>query len=94
MEVVDLSGGMTFVIATDQDPGSLASAVREQLRGVDPDLPLSNVRTMEEVAAQSVATRRVGMQLLGVFGALALILACLVPARRAMRVDPVTALRQ
>jgi putative ABC transport system permease protein len=67
--------GVTFVIATDQDPGSLASAVREQLRGVDPDLPLSNVRTMEDVAARSVATRRVGMQLLGVFGALALILA-------------------
>jgi ABC-type antimicrobial peptide transport system permease subunit len=49
--------------------------VREQLRGVDPDLPLSNVRTMEDVAAQSVATRRVGMQLLGVFGALGLVLA-------------------
>ncbi len=69
------SSGVTFVMATDQDPGSLASAVREQLRGVDPDLPLSNVRTMEDVAARSVATRRVGMQLLGVFGALALILA-------------------
>jgi predicted permease len=70
-----LSGAMTFVIATDKDPGSLASAVREQLRGIDADLPLSNVRTMEEVAARSVATRRVGMQLLGIFGALALILA-------------------
>jgi putative ABC transport system permease protein len=69
------SSGMTFVIATDQDPGSVISAVREQLRGVDPDLPLSNVRTMEDVAAQSVATRRVGMQLLGVFGALGLVLA-------------------
>jgi putative ABC transport system permease protein len=67
--------GLTFVMATDKDPGSLATAVREQLRGVDPDLPLSNVRTMEAVAATSVATRRVGMQLLGVFGALALILA-------------------
>jgi putative ABC transport system permease protein len=70
-----LSTGMTFVLATDKDPGSLASAVREQLRAIDPDLPLSNIRTMEEVAARSVATRRVGMQLLGVFGALGLILA-------------------
>jgi predicted permease len=70
-----LSTGMTFVLATDKEPGSLASAVREQLRAIDPDLPLSNVRTMEEVAARSVATRRVGMQLLGIFGALALILA-------------------
>jgi putative ABC transport system permease protein len=70
-----LSNGLTFVIATDGDPASLASAVREQLRGVDPDLPLSNVRTMDEVARTSVAARRAGMLLLGTFGALALILA-------------------
>ena len=67
--------GLTFAVSTDGDPVSLTSAVREQLRAVDPDLPLSNIRTMDEVAARSVAARRAGMLLLGVFGGLALILA-------------------
>ena len=62
-------------IAADVPPTSLAAAVREQLRAVDPDLPLSNVRTMEQVAARSVAQRRGGMLMLAVFGGLALVLA-------------------
>ena len=67
--------GLTFAIATDGDPAALAAAVRDRVRSFDPDLPLSGVRTMEEVASGSVAARRAGMQLLAVFGALALILA-------------------
>ena len=66
---------LTFVLATDRDPAALAGAVREQLRAVDPDLPLSNVRTMADVAARSVASRRATMILLAVFGTLALVLA-------------------
>jgi hypothetical protein len=64
-----------FVLATDQDPASLASTVREQLRTVDPNLPLSKIRTMEEVAGSSVASRRAAMILLAIFGSLALVLA-------------------
>ena len=60
------------MLATDGDPASLAPRGARALRAVDPDLPLSNVRTMEEVAAESVASRRAGMLLLGVFGGLAL----------------------
>jgi putative ABC transport system permease protein len=67
--------GLTFVLATDVDPVTLTAAVREQLKAVDPDLPLSNVRTMHEVAARSVAARRSTMLLLGIFAALALVLA-------------------
>jgi putative ABC transport system permease protein len=70
-----LSNWLTFTVATDGDPASVAGAVREQLRTFDPDLPLSNIRTMEDVAARSVASRRSGMLLVGVFGLLALILA-------------------
>jgi putative ABC transport system permease protein len=65
----------TFAIAASGDASSLASAVREQLRAVDPDLPLSNIRTMDEIASRSVATRRTGLVLLGTFAALALVLA-------------------
>ena len=67
--------GLTFVLATNVDPVTLTAAVRNELKAVDPDLPLSNVRTIEEVAARSVATRRSSMLLLGVFSGLALVLA-------------------
>jgi putative ABC transport system permease protein len=70
-----LSRGVTFVVAADGDPASLAPALRDRVRGFDPDLPLSGVRTMEEVASVSVASRRAGMLLLAVFGGLALVLA-------------------
>jgi putative ABC transport system permease protein len=67
--------GLTFVLATDLDPVNLSAAVRSELKAVDPDLALSNVRTMDEVAARSVAARRSTMVLLAIFGALALVLA-------------------
>jgi predicted permease len=64
-----------FVLATDGDPAALAAPVREQLRAIDPDLPLSKIRTLEDVAARSVASQRAAMILLGIFGSLALTLA-------------------
>jgi predicted lysophospholipase L1 biosynthesis ABC-type transport system permease subunit len=64
----------TFALAVDGDPASVAGAVRAQLRAVDPNLPLAGLRTMEEVAARSVASRRSGMILLATFGLLALVL--------------------
>ena len=69
------TGGLTFVLSTDLEPSALTASVREQLRAVDPDLPLSRVRTMNEVAAESVASRRVAMLLLAILGVLALTLA-------------------
>jgi len=69
------SSTMTFVVPTSADPASLASALRESVRAVDPNLPVSTIRTMDEIAAVSVATRRAGVQLVGVFGVLALVLA-------------------
>jgi predicted permease len=66
---------MNFVIATDGDPASFATAVREALREIDPDLPLSSVRTMDEVVAASTSSRRAAMSVLGAFGVVALILA-------------------
>ncbi|HJR59252.1 MAG TPA: ABC transporter permease [Vicinamibacterales bacterium] len=69
------SSTMTFVVQTRTDPASLAAAAREQVRLIDPNLPLSKVRGMNEVAALSMASRRGGMLLLSVFGLLALTLA-------------------
>ncbi len=66
---------MTFVVSTQGNPSALAGAVREQLRSFDPNLPLSNVRPMTEVAARSVVPHRAAMLLLAIFGGLALVLA-------------------
>jgi putative ABC transport system permease protein len=68
-------GRLAFTLATDGDPAAFAGAVREALRGIDPDLPLSSVRTMVEVTARSMAGPRATMMLLAVFGTLALVLA-------------------
>lgn len=69
------SSGMMFVLAGDLEPGALASAVREALKDVDPNLAMSDVRTMDDVAARSVASQRALMLLLGSFAGLALVLA-------------------
>jgi putative ABC transport system permease protein len=69
------SSSMSFVVRTGTNPVSLAAPAREQVREVDANLPLSSVETMEQVAALSMASRRVGMLLLSVFGLLALTLA-------------------
>ena len=66
---------INLAIAADVEPAGLAGAVREQLKALDPALPLSNVLTMNAVASQSVAPRRAVMLLLAIFSVLALVLA-------------------
>jgi len=59
------------------DPRTIAGAMRAAVRGVDPEVPLANVRTMREVLDQSVAQRRFQMRLSAAFAAAALLLAAL-----------------
>jgi len=66
---------INLAVASDVDPAGLAGAVRDQLKAIDPALPLSNVMTMNEVVSRSVASRRAVMLLLAIFGVLALTLA-------------------
>ncbi len=66
---------MHLVVRTEQDPLSMANAVRSRVWEVDPDQPVSFVRSMEEVPAWALAERRLTMQLLAVFAALAAVLA-------------------
>ncbi|MGH9846154.1 MAG: ABC transporter permease, partial [Blastocatellia bacterium] len=67
--------GPVFVIRTTSDPKNLIAAVRSTVRGIDRDLPISNVNTMEQLVAQSLSQRRFAMLLLGIFAGLALLLA-------------------
>ena len=66
---------MNVVLKSEQTPAALTTSVRQTLRELDPDLPLFNVRTMDERVKDSLAQRRFAMQLLTMFAAIALVLA-------------------
>jgi putative ABC transport system permease protein len=68
--------GMFLVARTASDPTSIASAVRGVVHGLDPDLPVATMSTMERNIAnsQSVFMRRYSMLLVGGFALLALLL--------------------
>jgi predicted permease len=67
--------GMTAVLRSSGDPAALASAVKSELKSLDPDLPIFGVRTMGRRIQESLARRRFSMLLLGFFSAVALVLA-------------------
>lgn len=62
------------IVRTSQDPYSVLPAVRAAVLDAMPDMPLRNVRTMEELIGRRVAQRRLNMLLLGLFGVLGLII--------------------
>jgi putative ABC transport system permease protein len=63
-----------LVVRTNGDPLTLAAAVREQVRALDPNLPLPQATLLAEVVTRSVARPRFYMSLLTVFAAVALVL--------------------
>jgi putative ABC transport system permease protein len=64
-----------LVVRTDVDPASLAATVRNAVWEIDKEQPVSNIRTMEDILADSIARQRFSMLLLGVFAGVALLLA-------------------
>jgi len=66
-----------LALRTAVDPMSVVAAVRREIHAVDPDQPISNIRTMETVLGDETAPRRLSVTLLTVFAALALLLAAL-----------------
>jgi putative ABC transport system permease protein len=68
---------MYLFVRAAADPASLASAVREQVRAIDREQPVTEVKTMNEVVAATTASRRFNTLALGIFAAVALILAAL-----------------
>jgi predicted permease len=69
------SRAMTVVMRSQGDPSTLSPSVKKELRGIDPDLPMYSVRTMDERVEESLARRRFSMLLLGIFAGMALVLA-------------------
>jgi predicted permease len=67
---------VAVVLRTEGDPTAVMESVRRAVEEVDPREVVYNVQTMNEVVSNSFAARRLSMILLGVFAALALVLAC------------------
>jgi predicted permease len=67
---------VAVVLRTEGDPTAVMSSVRRAVEEIDSNEVVYNVQTMDEVVSNSFAARRLSMILLGVFAALALVLAC------------------
>jgi predicted permease len=68
-------GGMVIYVRTTADPTLLMSSIRSKLRDLDPNIPISNMRTTEVQINNSLSTERMIASLSAVFGFLATLLA-------------------
>ena len=66
-----------LVVRTAQDPSAIVKAVQSKIQSLDPQQPVSHIRSMDQLMESNVADRSRPMILLGVFAGLALVLACL-----------------
>jgi predicted permease len=66
---------MIVVLRAQADPLSLLAAVRHEIAALDSELPLSDIRTLEQIASSAVARTRFTMLLLAIFAGVALLLA-------------------
>jgi putative ABC transport system permease protein len=70
-----VGAGVSVILRTAGDPGSLTGALREAMREVDPEIPVYQARALLDLVAESNAPRRLAATLIAVFAALALVLA-------------------
>jgi predicted permease len=67
--------GASFVVRTSLEPTAIAEQVRETMRALDPELPISNLRTQREQIDASLRRERLFAQLATLLGGVALLLA-------------------
>jgi ABC-type antimicrobial peptide transport system permease subunit len=68
-------GQATFVIRTSLPPDTLAQSAASVIRAIDPEQPVAHIQTMVQVRDATLTSQRLGALLLGVFAAVALLLA-------------------
>lgn len=66
---------MAVYVRTEGNPAGLTQSLRQEVQAVDPNLPLFGERTMDDLVSASLGQRRFAMQVVGLFGVLALFLA-------------------
>ena len=67
--------GMILVARTASDPQGMSAAIKREVQGLDGNLPVYNIKTMEQHLAESTAQRRFNMLLLSAFAGVAVLLA-------------------
>ena len=67
--------GMTILVRTSGDPLSVVPAIHAELQQLDREQPMASIATMEQLLADSLSRARFTMLLLGIFAAVALLLA-------------------
>jgi putative ABC transport system permease protein len=70
-----LADRVTLLVRTFQEPESLTASVRRAVQEVDPNQPVFNVQTMEQVVSDAIAPQRLSMMLLIIFAGVAVVLA-------------------
>jgi len=68
---------MSLVVRTAGDPRALVSPIRSAVKQIDARLPVSEVLTMRDIVNGAIAGQRFAMDLLGLFGVLALVLSAI-----------------
>jgi predicted permease len=69
--------GLNIVVQGQGDPAALVAAVRTEVQRLDPNLPIASARTLDRIVGEATDRPRALMMLMGVFAALALVLAAL-----------------
>ncbi|HTG88426.1 MAG TPA: FtsX-like permease family protein, partial [Pyrinomonadaceae bacterium] len=71
------SWGMSLIVKTDlADPLSLTPAIREKVRQIDPELPIANIKTLDDRVDVAMGESRFRTTLITLFAVVALLLAC------------------
>ncbi|HEY2973899.1 MAG TPA: ABC transporter permease [Pyrinomonadaceae bacterium] len=71
------SNNLMLAVQASTTPKALTSAIREQVRALDPDQPVTSVRTMDQLLSRTLSEARFSLLLFGLFAALALVLAAI-----------------
>ncbi|MGA2630732.1 MAG: FtsX-like permease family protein, partial [Terriglobia bacterium] len=69
------SNEMALVLRTASEPFSLIPIVKKEIWRVDPDQPVTDIKTMDELVSTEAAGRRFVLQLIGAFASIAIVLA-------------------
>jgi putative ABC transport system permease protein len=71
------TNGLMLAVRTATPPETVVAAIREQVRLLDADQPITNVRTMDELLSRALSSARFSLWLLGLFALLGLLLAAI-----------------
>lgn len=75
LQRANISRDMALLVRGSVEPASLTTAVRDQVRSLDPQQPAYEVWTLEEIVARALGPKRLSIFLLSIFGIIALLLA-------------------